>query len=214
MLSKKEQVILDHYKLLIESQSFDEFNLIGFFIFIRSIIKKGDYANIYDFCDTVAHRGRNQGKANIGIKKIIQNQYQTIGHDQIRPMGKSQRLQGANGITEDTWKKEWVKFGKAYSIRINDSIIQDISLCVLSLLQDVQIEDDQNNIIASLKIVKGQNELSAAITEGHPNSPFVVFFRVSCTTEAIPAGPISDAIYTIRENGKLRLLTQNHTFIV
>ncbi|QTE71893.1 hypothetical protein JRC49_03400 [Clostridiales bacterium FE2011] len=214
MLSKKEQLILEHYKHLIESQSFDEFDLIGLFIFIRSIIQKGSYANIYDICDTIAHRERDQGKATTGIKKIIQNHYRTKSHNEIHSLGNSQKLQGANGINEETWKKEWKKFGKNYNIKINDSIIQDISLCVLSLLQDVQLQDDQYTSIASLKIVKAQNELSVAITEGRAESPFVVFFKVCAATEPFPDGPIDDAIYTIRENGKLKLLTDNHMIIV
>ena len=205
MLSKKEQVILNHYKQLIEGQMFDEFDLIGFFIFIRSIIQKSNYPNIFDFCDTIAHRGRDRGKAANGIKAIIQNQYQTENN--------SKKLKGANGITEEAWSAEWNKFGQNYSFSINDSIIQDISLCVLSLLQGVQIEDNDNNI-ASLVIVKGPNVLCAATTEGKPDSLPVVFFKVCVATEAIPDDFINDAIYTIRENGKLRLLTENHTYIV
>ena len=206
MLHKKEKLILDHYKRIIEDQLFDEFDLIGFFIFIRSVIDKGVFPNIYEICDTVAHRERNQGKANTGIKNIIQNQYHTLGH--------SKKIQGANGITEKAWQNEWLRFGNVYSIRINDSIIQDISLCVVSLLQDVQMQDDQYNSIAHLKIAKSQNALSAALTEGYADSLFVVFFIARVPTETVPDGIIDDAIFTVRENGKLRLRTEKQILLV
>ena len=35
LFGKKEMLILNHYKQILEGQSFDEFDLIGFFIFIR-----------------------------------------------------------------------------------------------------------------------------------------------------------------------------------
>ena len=206
MFGKKEMLILNHYKQILEGQSFDEFDLIGFFIFIRSFIDKGSYPNIYEICDTVAHRARNQGKANTGIKNIIQNQYRTKNG--------SKELQGANGISEQAWKDEWIQFGNANSIRITDSIVRDISLCVLSLLQNVQMQDNQSNVIAVLKIVKSQDALSVAVTEGHDGSLFVVFFIVRVLTEPIPDQIIDDAVYTVRTNGKLRLLTENQMLIV
>lgn len=206
MFSKKEKLILSHYKQSLENQLFDEFDLLGFFIFIRSFINKGTFPNIYEICDTVAHRKRNQGKAYTGIKNIIKNQYHIIG--------RGKKLQGANGITEKSWKHEWIRFGNDYSIKINDSIIQDISLCVVSLLQDVQIQDDQKKTFAYLKIFKFQNTLSTIITEGNDDSPSVIFFIPRTTTEVICDGIIDDAVYTVRENEKLRLLTEEGMFLV
>lgn len=206
LLSNKEKLILEHYKQSLENQHFDEFDLIGFFIFIRSFIDKGTYPNIFEICDTIAHRERDKGRANTGIKNIIRNQYRTKNG--------SKKLEGAKGITERAWQNEWVRFGKDYSIEVNKSIIQDISLCVVSLLQDVQMQDDQHNIIAFTKIVKAQDALSVAITEGNGDSPFVIFFVARVATEAISDGIIDDAVLTIRENGKLRLMTDKNIFIV
>lgn len=73
--TQKEKLILNHYRQILERRTFDEFDLIGFFIFIRSFIDKGRYPNIFEICDTIAHRDRNKGKANVSIKRIIQNKY-------------------------------------------------------------------------------------------------------------------------------------------
>ena len=76
------------------------------------------------------------------------------------------------------------------------------------------MQDDQHNNFAYLKIVKSQNALSATITEGNDDSPFVVFFIARTTTAATCDGIIDDAVYTVRENGKLRLLTEKQILLV
>ena len=87
-------------------------------------------------------------------------------------------------------------------------------MCVVSLLQDVQMQDDQHNIIALMKIVKAQDALSVAITEGNGDSLFVIFFVARVATKEISDGIIDDAVFTIRENGKLRLMTDKKVLIV
>lgn len=57
----KAKFIMEHYKKLIENREFDEFDILGFLIFIRSFIKPNkQYPLIEEFADLVAHREREK----------------------------------------------------------------------------------------------------------------------------------------------------------
>ena len=50
----KANFIMEHYKKLIENREFDEFDILGFLIFIRSFIKPNkQYLLIEEFADLV-----------------------------------------------------------------------------------------------------------------------------------------------------------------
>ena len=59
-MDDKAKKILEHYRKVIEDEDFDEYDILGFLIFIRSYL--GENMNIIrEFSDLVAHRERNKG---------------------------------------------------------------------------------------------------------------------------------------------------------
>ena len=69
----KNDVILSHYKYLIENYLFDEYDILGFLIFIREQIDDSRCHFVKEFCDLIAHRTRDEGiiKDNIKNKSDI-----------------------------------------------------------------------------------------------------------------------------------------------
>ena len=55
-MDKKANDIFKHYKYVIENRKFDEYDILGFLIFVRNFISKDKYKYIYEFTDLVAHR--------------------------------------------------------------------------------------------------------------------------------------------------------------
>ena len=97
----KAKFMLKNYKELIENRAFDEFDILGFLIFIRSFIyKNSKYKLIEEFADLVAHRERNQGIAMKCIANAIDNKYLCKAN--------SKEIEGYNGIDEDEWKNQCI----------------------------------------------------------------------------------------------------------
>ena len=82
------------------------------------------------------------------------------------------------------------------------------------MLQNIRILGGDSNQVAELKILKGKDALCVCVTEGREDSKYVVFFVVRIATQMIGDDIIDDAVYTVRENGRLRLLTENNIYIV
>ena len=68
-MTLKEQIILNHYKTIIEKRAFDEYDILGFLIFIRAWVTNDGV--IREFCDLIAHRERNQGRVMRCIEGAI-----------------------------------------------------------------------------------------------------------------------------------------------
>ena len=75
-MTLKEQIILNHYKTIIEKRAFDEYDILGFLIFIRAWVTNDGV--IREFCDLIAHRERNQGRVMRCIEGAIKNDYECI----------------------------------------------------------------------------------------------------------------------------------------
>ena len=73
-MTLKEQIILNHYKTIIEKRAFDEYDILGFLIFIRAWVTNDGV--IREFCDLIAHRERNQGRVMRCIEGAIKNDYE------------------------------------------------------------------------------------------------------------------------------------------
>lgn len=201
----KEQIILNHYKKLIEERLFDEYDILGFLIFIRP--KCGNYSVIKEFCDLIAHRERNRGKIMECITAAIKNNYETRDN--------SNEVKGYNGIKWCEWRKVWDMIGNDLSITFSDEVLREITLCIFSLLQDtVYCSNGYSGTIKLFQSSSGQ--ISICTTEGLPHSLFVCFMVLEGITghNQQLAGVISETVETCRIDGMLRLKTSTGAFII
>ena len=97
VLDTKERVILKHYKEIIENHLFDEYDILGFLIYIREKLDKGNFKFIPEFADLVAHRHRDKGIVMDNIREAIINDYQR----------ENNKVKRYHGIKWKTWRKEW-----------------------------------------------------------------------------------------------------------
>ena len=77
IMDNKEQQIMKHYKMLIETNTFDEYDILGFLIFIRRHLSDDKHPNIKEFAHLIAHRERDRGKVNNCIVTAILPKYKT-----------------------------------------------------------------------------------------------------------------------------------------
>jgi len=211
--NQKEKLVFNMFKELIETDTFDEIDISAFLIYIRSLFDKPDksiYWNLYDICDFVAHRKRDNGKTKDGIVKAIDNGYQTFSS--------SNRIIGYDGIEYGKWKQEWEKLGKELNINFSEKTIKNISICVLSMLQDTVFYKDRNNQtqIAVFKILQGRESIALCSTEKAPNSPYVMYFKVENISfqRKYLTIEINDPLFAKRINGELHLINEMNEIIV
>ena len=79
-MDNKEQQIMKHYKMLIETKTFDEYDILGFLIFIRRHLSDDKHPNIKEFIDIANSRFKinittngyliNRIKNVVGIRQI------------------------------------------------------------------------------------------------------------------------------------------------
>ena len=167
-MDNKAVHIFEHYKYLIENRLFDEYDILGFLIFIRSYLKKKKYPLIYDYCDLIAHRMRNCGRTMESIEQAIQNNYETLPN--------SKAVKGYTGITKEQWDEEWSRFGIEYKIHLSLEAISEIVLCIFSLTQFTTYTSDKGSGIITLWQEKG-GSLSLNTAEGRPDSYYVCFSK-------------------------------------
>ena len=70
---KKERFMFEHYKKILEERLFDEYDILGFLIFIRRHISDSEYPYIRDFADLIAHRNRKRGKVMLELLIIMKH---------------------------------------------------------------------------------------------------------------------------------------------
>ena len=205
-MDKKEEAILKHYKKKIESQEFDEYDLIAFLIVIRPHLNVRKHKRIKDFADTIAHRVRNQGIA----KDAIQNAKK---HGYVRTP-KNNKVRGYRGIAESTWEREWRDFGKTYDIKITKKIIKDITLCFYSLSQFTTYfsdkkRDGKKGKIGKMDLSAGRDSKLALMTSENTSSSLYINFSVSGAFDLLPDRYkhfYDKPVEAVRdETGKLRL---------
>lgn len=201
----KEQIILNHYRELIEGRKFDEYDILGFLIFIRPRCKKG--SAIHEFCDLVAHRERNRGKVMDCITVAIENNYETAAN--------SKAVKGYAGINWSEWREEWDKLGIDLAITFSDTILQEITLCIFSLLQDTQYKNEGGSGTIQL-FQSSTGQISVCTESTDEKRPFVCFMILKGITGHNQqfAGVISEPVETCRIDGALRLRTSKGVFII
>lgn len=206
----KAESIMNYYRERIQNREFDEYDILGFLIFIRNYIKSdGIYPLIVEFTDLIAHRERCIGIVMNCIKNAIDNNYACY-------KGTSE-VCGYTGIQEEDWRNEWIIFGKEYGIKINEDIIREITLCIYSLGQKTQYNDKNSHAgRIELYIEKNTGTIGLLTTEGNKDSFFVCFSKyqgyeiTECYESHIPNKEI---LYTNRNcNSQLEL--RNDTGVV
>lgn len=197
-MDNKEKVMLEHYKRIIENREFDEYDILGFLIFVRRHIEI-DCNYIQEFADLIAHRERDRGIVISCISAAIDNEYRT------KRDGK--QITGYNGIKIETWNTQWKKLGKKLDIDFDEKVIEEITLCIFSLAQFTQYNDEKGH---SEKIDIFQNRsgaISLTTSENRSDSLYIGFAKTGnyVFERELSAGHLVKPVETIRDHGKLRL---------
>lgn len=196
----KEQYIMNHFKTLITSNAFDEYDILGFLIFIRRHLRDALYPNIKEFANLIAHRERDRGHVNDCIVTAIKNEYET------EQDGK--KVVGYQGMDYDVWVKEWKKFGREFDITFEDNTIEELTLCVFSLAQYTKYTDGNGAGSGRIDLFIGKdNSIALTTTEGKSDSLYICFSKFGNfkLCREIPAGHLRNPVEAVRVDGKLRL---------
>lgn len=198
-LDIKEKVILNHYKEIIETRSFDEYDILGFLIFIREKLDKGNFSIIPEFADLIAHRHRDRGIVMNNIREAIKNNYQR----------ENNKVKGYHGIKWETWKNEWEKVSSKFNIKMDKTIIIEITICIYSLAQNATYNDGNGNVgKIELFIDLTTNSLCLCTTEGSSDSFYICFSKFgnfNINKNLFDIGHIKEAVETQRKDGTLIL---------
>ena len=202
-MDEKAIKILEHYKIIIENENFDEYDILGFLIFIRSYLSK-NLKYIGEFTDLIAHRNRDRGIVMTNIENTIKNNYAYNKE--------TNKVIDYKGIDEKEWREEWYKVGKKFNIKLDEKIIKEITLCIYSLAQKTKYEDENGNIgYIEFDAQSKYNKIALITTEGKNDSLHICFatYKGYEVNEKYDGVPINSVVYTIRNNGKLQLRTDN-----
>jgi len=198
MMDNKEIAILNHYRNIIEQKKFDEYDILGFLIFIRRHIEK-EYTYIFEFANLIAHRERDHGIVMKCIAGAIENQYQT------KKNGKT--VIGYSGMRYETWVNEWKRFAEQYNFTLDKNIIKEITICVFSLAQYANY-DDKKGHTGHIELFMGKDHSLGLTTVGNePGSLYVCFAKCENFVFKIElsAGHFKAPIETERINGVLMI---------
>ena len=171
--TSKELRMITHYQKILMKQDFDEYDILGFLIFIRSYCKHSGLDLIYEFGDLIAHRERNKGRIMSCIEAAIKNCYDVQKKN-------SNCLVGYRGIKWDEWKSQWKVIGEEIGAEISDQLLQEIMLCIFSLAQDTKYKcsrkDGKNEYCGYIRLFQdSMGKISLCTTEGKPGSCYVCF---------------------------------------
>ncbi len=204
---KKEKLIMKMHLEKFNTRTFDEFDFCAFMIFIREHLGS-QYEYLRDIADFVAHRRRNQGIASNAISGAIANGYELETHRKI--------VRGYKGIDSLKWRDEIKQFGKEYGLMVDDQLLFEISLCVMSILQFSTHKDKQGHMATVFLLQTDDGQLEACTHENRETSPSIVYFVLKDVSFiSSDSGPIEDAVVAIRStNGELMLLNENGERIV
>lgn len=196
----KEIQIMKHYKEMLENRLFDEYDVLGFLIFIRRHLNDTNYPHIKEFTHLVAHRNRDRGHVKDCIVVAIENEYRTENG--------SRKVVGYHGMEYNEWMEEWRRFGIEFNFDIDETLIEELTLCIFSLAQFTEYNDVNGRGLGVLKLFIGNdNSLALTTTEGKRDSLYVCFVKFGnfnpCRT--IDAGYLRNPVEAVRVDGKLRL---------
>lgn len=197
----KDKKILDHYKYLFDNYLFDEYDVLGFLIFIREQIDASTCHFIQEFADLIAHRSRNQGIIRENIIKSINSNYSCNNKGHVI---------GYNGVKWDTWVNEWNRLGRQIDFDFSKDkkkLLKQITICIISLAQDTKYYD-KDVIIGKVETFINSNKcLSLETTERKWDSPKVCLMECGPFENIVAKdhGFFKYPLETKRENEKLCL---------
>lgn len=197
-MDRKETEILKHYRDIIERKEFDEYDILGFLIFIRRHIEN-EYTYISEFANLIAHRERDKGIVMKCISSAIENQYQT------KKDGKT--VVGYFGMRYETWVNEWKRFASQYNFSLDKNIIKEITICVFSLTQYTNYDDNAGHT-GHVELFMGKDNSLGLITVGNePGSLYICFAKCDNLKlkKELSAGHFKEPIKTERVDGDLRI---------
>lgn len=195
-MDEKAKVILGHYKDKIENRTFDEYDIFGFLIFIRSYIK--GCKTIKEFANLVAHRNRDRGRVMSSIEAAIKNNYEL--------KEETKEVDGVNGIRYQDWEQEWIRLSEEFDIELTSKIIYELTLCIFSIAQFTEYESKYQSYSGRIEIIKSENAMQLLTTEGKTGSPFICFFSVGTKQiEGEKFFPVLNPIEVIRVDGELEI---------
>ncbi len=197
----KDKKILDHYKYLFDNYLFDEYDVLGFLIFIREQIDASTCHFIQEFADLIAHRTRNQGIIKENIVKSINSNYSCNNKGHVI---------GYNGVKWDTWVNEWNRLGKQIDFDFSKDkkqLLKQITICIISLAQDTKYYE-KDVIIGKVEVFMDKDKnLLLVTTEGRSDSLMVCLMKCGPFNNIVDKedGFFDYPLETKRENGKLCL---------
>lgn len=197
----KEKYLIQYYCDKFFHHSFDETDLFAFLILIRFHVSDLDQKYIADFADLIAHRKRNQGIAIDAIAEAI-----FFGYNEVNLNGRIV-VKGYHGIDAEKWKAEWVRIGKRFNYNFDDRTINEITLCMLSILQFTKHEakkvlyGQEVKAYASVFLLQSDDgQLSASTLENGKDSPYINFFLLKGLNfkKLYPCRLIEDPVVAVR----------------
>lgn len=206
-MDEKANQIFEHYKYIIEHRKFNEYEILGFLIFIRNFISRNKYNYIYEFADLVAHRKRDRGIVMDCISNAIENKYTHIKG--------TNKIEGYNGINEKEWQQQWIEFGNEFNIKIDEYIIKELMLCIFSLAQKALYMKNNKKACIDISTLRIDESISLITSEIEGKSLCICFslykgYKVYKNYNGIFDKKI---VYTKRENEILKLYRDNECIL-
>lgn len=204
-MDDKAKLILKSYKFKLEEFRFDELDILGFLIFIRQYITEQYFPAVQEFCDLIAHRNRDRGRAMRSIEKAYNNNFD------VNEEGK---VKGSEGIYAKDWRDEWIRLFSKFGIEFSDAILKELTLCIISLAQETEYQSSigSGNLVV---FIDDENNIDLCYRINSPNSLYVTFLKSGrwLLSDDCPKGDIQTPIITVRKNRQLRVKCEDQ-FIV
>ncbi len=175
--------ILKKYKAKIEKRQFNELDILGLLIFLRSYTEgcKRKYPYLREFMDLIAHRKRDRGSIMDNLINVKKNNYQ---------LDKNKKLVDVKGIKESEWKTEIEDLLSDFNINSNDKIIKEITLCIYVLANNTEYEKIVDGILykgeVTIIVDKKNSNIGLSYTESSdkPHCCFALYGKYKFTNES------------------------------
>lgn len=150
-MDKKEQQLVNYYYEKFAARNFDEKDLYSFLMLIRTHVKNNE--TIDQLIDFLIHRENSTGYAQTYLndcKEIIHNLGKTKVRQKIEPLFSFKDIRnGFNAL-----------FQQLHLERLSVETINDMMLCIISLLQGIRImSDNRKKAIGHLSFAASSKEL-------------------------------------------------------
>lgn len=204
-MNEKEKINLKHYKKLIESRRFDEYDIMGFLMLIREYINQKMNPIIFDIANGTAHRKRNKGKIYDSMYHAVLNNYL---------INKDGKVEGYHGVLNSEWKQEYLNLSEQFDIKITPIISTELAVCMFSIIHRSKFETDKKSRNNRMKI-KGSIELATSenslymMTSDDINKITICFMIIENIEIIKKDDFIMNPVETYRKNKFLYLRTDN-----